>query len=44
MVNNQLKNIKKEGSLARRKTQFFKKGLNQVLPGRPCHLSTKQVN
>jgi hypothetical protein len=33
MVNNQLKNIKKEGSLARRKTHFKKKDLNQVLPG-----------
>ena len=44
MVNNQLKNIKKEGSLARRKTHLKKKDLNQVLPGRPGHSSTRQVN
>ena len=40
MVNNQLKNIKKEG-WARRKNTFEKKDLCQVLPGLPGHRSTR---
>ena len=39
-VNNQLKNIKKEG-WARRKNIFEKKGLCQVLPGFLGHRSTE---
>jgi hypothetical protein len=45
-VNNQLKNIKKNRSLARRKNIFEKKklDLNRVLQGRSGHESTQQVN
>jgi hypothetical protein len=41
MINNQLKNIKRERFMARRKNTFEEKmDLNRVLPSRPGHGST----